>query len=223
MLLLFFFFFWIFNILKQIGSDSKYESEFRRSVYAEGSSAWKSLEKGKTMAVEARGEEGNRLPFARGGPIYVPDLVGSPTSVHEFQSSLLHELQVLTRLQFPSMLWNPNPKSNPSSVEFLFVVRALRPSWSEPEGSRMSYRGTLISMFFVFIGLSLWISLSVYDWLWCWILGFCAFVGLMSLRFSRRRNWWRKLSRRILRWLFYLLFFFFKKKLLGSFGYFKWW
>ncbi|KAM0947268.1 putative snRNA-activating protein complex, subunit 3 [Dioscorea sansibarensis] len=49
----------------------------------------------ETMAVEGGGEDGNRLPFARGGPIYVPDLVGSPTSVHEFQSSLLHELQSL--------------------------------------------------------------------------------------------------------------------------------
>ncbi|KAJ0969419.1 hypothetical protein J5N97_022296 [Dioscorea zingiberensis] len=47
------------------------------------------------MATEVKEEEGNRLPFARGGPIYVRDLVGSPISVHEFQASLLHELQSL--------------------------------------------------------------------------------------------------------------------------------
>nr|XP_010921639.1 snRNA-activating protein complex subunit isoform X2 [Elaeis guineensis] len=40
-------------------------------------------------------DQGSRLPFARGGPIYVPDLVSPLTSVPDFKASALQELQSL--------------------------------------------------------------------------------------------------------------------------------
>lgn len=40
-------------------------------------------------------DQGSRLPFARGGPIYVPDHAGPITSITEFKTNVLQELQGL--------------------------------------------------------------------------------------------------------------------------------
>lgn len=37
----------------------------------------------------------SRLPFARGGPIFVPGVVGQLTSVSDFKADVLNELQVI--------------------------------------------------------------------------------------------------------------------------------
>ncbi|XP_020262125.1 uncharacterized protein LOC109838073 isoform X2 [Asparagus officinalis] len=42
-----------------------------------------------------RADQSSHVPFARGGPIYVPDLVSAITSVPDSKISLLHELQSL--------------------------------------------------------------------------------------------------------------------------------
>ncbi len=67
------------------------------------------------MAAAAAGEEAEssaageqrRMPFARGGPVFVPFMVGPVSTVPEFMSSALHELQVRIPLSTP-----PNPSSS---------------------------------------------------------------------------------------------------------------
>ncbi|KAJ8477705.1 hypothetical protein OPV22_021432 [Ensete ventricosum] len=54
------------------------------------------MEETREAAAELRFQDhGSRLPFARGGPIFSPGLVGPITSVPDFKSSILEELQSL--------------------------------------------------------------------------------------------------------------------------------
>ena len=82
-------------------------------------------EKRSAVAVMAGDGEGTEssavgerqgVPFALGGPVFVPFMVGPISTVPEFMSSALHELQVptepvcnysktLTNLLFPPELW----------------------------------------------------------------------------------------------------------------------
>lgn len=51
-------------------------------------------ERGDCLGGEAEEEDVESLSIPRGGPIYVPNLVGPLSSVPHFKASLLHQLQV---------------------------------------------------------------------------------------------------------------------------------
>lgn len=51
-------------------------------------------ERGVSSGGEAEEEDVGNLSIPRGGPIYVPNLVGPLSSVPQFEASLLHQLQV---------------------------------------------------------------------------------------------------------------------------------
>lgn len=54
------------------------------------------MEETREAAAELRFQDhGSRLPFARGGPIFYPGLVGPITSVRDFKASIIEELQVI--------------------------------------------------------------------------------------------------------------------------------
>ncbi|RWW03775.1 hypothetical protein BHE74_00044216 [Ensete ventricosum] len=60
------------------------------------------MEETREAAAELRFQDhGSRLPFARGGPIFSPGLVGPITSVPDFKSSILEELQVILHSSYP--------------------------------------------------------------------------------------------------------------------------
>lgn len=56
------------------------------------------------MIESGENEVGANLSMARGGPIYVPNLVGPLTRVPDLEAALLHELEVglWTELQLPT-------------------------------------------------------------------------------------------------------------------------
>jgi hypothetical protein len=67
--------------------EEEEEEEGRRGM--ETREEWRASSGG-----EAEEEDVGNLSIPRGGPIYVPNLVGPLSSVPKFQASLLHQLQV---------------------------------------------------------------------------------------------------------------------------------
>lgn len=96
------------------------------------------------------------IPIPRGGPIYVPNMVGPSTRVPDFQTSLLSEIQVSSLSLFSSLLFI-----------FFFLIypfscRILRPSClkiSLTLISRMDCFSLPLSSFWVTINLW-WLSLQ---------------------------------------------------------------
>ncbi|XP_059439999.1 snRNA-activating protein complex subunit isoform X2 [Corylus avellana] len=74
------------NIEEEEEEDEEEEEEGRRGMETRE-------ERGPSSGGEAEEEDVGNLSIPRGGPIYVPNLVGPLSSVPKFEASLLHQLQ----------------------------------------------------------------------------------------------------------------------------------